>query len=175
MNDEKIITVDSNDVALGSMGKLLVHQEGILHRAFSIFIMNDDGKIMLQKRAITKYHSGGLWTNTCCGHPREDEEIDTATHRRLKEEMGFDCNLREIFVFKYQVALDNNLQENEIDHVFIGDYQENPVLNKDEADDWKWMSVEEIETDIKSNSDAYTFWLKIALPKLKEFLHRKSS
>ena len=119
MKEDQLILFDNTDTQIGVMGKLETHQEGLLHRAFSIFIRNDRGEIMLQKRAAGKYHCGGLWTNTCCGHPRDGEELPHATHRRLREEMGFDCVLQETFVFHYEVAFDNGLRENEISHVFL--------------------------------------------------------
>ena len=126
---------------------------------------------MLQKRATGKYHSGGLWTNTCCGHPRNEEEILSAAHRRLREEMGFDCPLKEIITFTYQVNLDRGLQENEFLHVFVGTYDEIPVLNPEEADGWKWITMDELKNDIAKYPNNYTYWFKTVLEKLNDMLY----
>lgn len=166
--EEQIILVDQNDAQIGTMGKLETHEEGILHRAFSIIVKNSKGEMMLQKRAIGKYHSGGLWTNTCCGHPRAGEDLVPAVHRRLKEEMGFDCELKEILSFAYDVRLDKGLKENEFLHVFIGEYNKAPILNIEEADDWKWITMNELKTDIVKNPNNYTYWFKVVLEKMKQ-------
>lgn len=169
-NEEQIILVDEHDVQVGTMGKLETHEKGLLHRAFSIFVKNNNGEIMLQKRAARKYHSGGLWSNTCCGHPRNGEELLSAAHRRLKEEMGFDCPLQELFVFQYQTTVPTpkvKLEENEINHVLIGEYDNAPVLDPEEASDWKWMALDEIKSDATKNPDSYTYWFKIILGKQK--------
>jgi isopentenyl-diphosphate delta-isomerase len=166
--EEKIILVSSEDEPIGAMGKLEAHEKGMLHRAFSIFVKNSDGKFLLQKRAKTKYHSGGLWTNTCCGHPREGEETLSSAHRRLMEEMGFDCPLEEVFVFHYQTELERGLKENEIDHVFVGIFDGEPKLNPEEADDSAWKTREEIESDIALHPEQYTYWFKIAMDKAEE-------
>lgn len=170
-NEEQITLVDKNNVQTGTMGKLETHEKGLLHRAFSIFVKNKKGEIMLQKRALDKYHSGGLWTNTCCGHPRDGEELMPASHRRLKEEMGFDCPLKELFIFHYETVVPTpkiDLKENEIDHVLIGEYSDTPVLNPEEASDWKWMPLNEVRADISKNPNNYTYWFKIALQKAEE-------
>lgn len=161
--EEYIILVNSADEQIGALGKMEVHTKGLLHRGFSIFIQNEKGDFMLQKRAMSKYHSGGLWTNTCCGHPRDGEELEAATRRRLQEEMGFDCPLSELFVFTYKVNLDNGLIENEIDHVFIGTFEGEPRLNPQEADDWKWIPRNVVETDTREHPDRYTYWFNAAL------------
>ncbi len=166
-HEDQLILVDESDTEIGIMGKLETHEKGLLHRAFSIVVTNEKGELMLQKRTVTKYHSGGLWTNTCCGHPRDGEEVLHAAHRRLGEEMGFDCELRQATQFIYKVDLDKGLTEHEFLHVFIGKYQTVPVLNPEEADDWKWMSFENIEADIKENPDSYTFWFKILFSKIR--------
>jgi len=166
--EEQIILVNENDEPVGTMGKLETHEKGLLHRAFSIFVKNQEGKLMLQKRAVTKYHSGGLWTNTCCGHPRTGEETLAAAHRRLREEMGFDCHLEEVFVFHYTTSLEKGLTENEIDHVFVGTFSEEPHINPEEADDWVWMTREEIEKDLAAHPEKYTYWFGIAMQKAKE-------
>lgn len=163
--EEQIILVDANDAPVGTMGKLETHEKGLLHRAFSIIVKNDKGEILLQKRAVGKYHSGGLWTNTCCGHPRAGEEILSAAHRRLREEMGFDCELTEVFSCTYQADLDKGLKENEFLHVFVGEYNGAPVLNPNEADDWKWMAFDDLKADIGKNPDGYTYWFRMILEK----------
>jgi len=165
--EEKIILVDKNDNQVGIEEKLKAHQNGgKLHRAFSIFVFNSKGELMLQKRAKTKYHCPGLWTNTCCSHPRPGEELEDAAHRRLKEEMGFDCELKEDFDFIYKAKFDNGLTEWEFDHVFLGQYDGSPRINPNEADDWKWIKMRDLKKDIKANPRNYTPWFKIALEKL---------
>ena len=168
--DEKIILVnesDESDEPIGAIGKLKAHQKGLLHRAFSIFVRNSDWKFLLQWRAKTKYHSGGLWTNTCCGHPREGEETLAAAHRRLMEEMGFDCTLQESFIFQYQAELDHRLMENEIDHVFVGTFDGKVKANPEEADGWAWLSREEIEKSVAAHPEKYTYWFKVAMENAK--------
>ena len=148
MSKEKVILVDENDTQVGLMPKLEAHQKGLLHRAFSVFIFNSNHQLLLQKRAVSKYHSGGLWTNTCCSHPREGEETINAANRRLIEEMGIKTNLRKVFDFIYKAELDNELTENEFDHVYYGVYNEDPILNLDEADDFKWVDMQTLNDDI---------------------------
>ena len=165
---EQIILVDENDIQVGAMEKLKTHEKGLLHRAFSIFVRNDKGECMLQKRALGKYHSGGLWSNTCCGHPRDGEDLESAAHRRLNEEMGLDCPLREVFTLTYQANLDHGLKENEFLHVLVGAYDNGPVLNPEEADDWKWIPEDELKKDIAKNPNNYTQWFGIILKKAEE-------
>lgn len=160
---EKVILVDETDREVGTEGKLEAHAEGRLHRAFSVFVVNSRGDMLLQRRAATKYHSGGLWTNTCCSHPRPGEPLEKAAHRRLREEMGFDCELRETFSFIYRVEVDKELYEHEYDHVFIGRFDGAPVPDPGEADGWKWMDVEELQADLLCNPGRYTRWLEICL------------
>ena len=148
---ENVILVDEKDNQVGLMPKLEAHQKGLLHRAFSVFIFNSDYKLLLQKRASSKYHSGGLWTNTCCSHPRDGEDIIDAANRRLNEEMGIKTSLRKVFDFIYTAELDNNLIENEFDHVFYGVYDTDPILNKEEAEDYKWIDMETLKNDIENN------------------------
>lgn len=166
--EEKIILVDKNDREIGSGEKLKAHKEGKLHRAFSIFIFNSKKELMLQQRAKTKYHSGGLWTNTCCSHPGAGEKIESAAHRRLREEMGFDCEMKEIFSFIYKAKLDHGLWEHEFDHVFIGKFDGEPKINSEEADNWKWIDFGELKKDILENPENYTVWFKIAMDKNNE-------
>ena len=172
MSIEKVILVDENDNQVGVMPKLEAHQKGLLHRAFSVFIFNSKYELLLQKRASSKYHSGGLWTNTCCSHPREGEEILDAAKRRLIEEMGIDTSLRKVHDFIYKAELDNDLTEHEFDHVLYGIYNEDPIINKDEADDFKWIDMDLLNDDIKTNGDNYTIWFKIAFEYFYNYLKK---
>ena len=149
------------------MSKLDAHKKGILHRAFSVFVLNNNNEIMLQKRAYNKYHSGGLWTNTCCSHQREGENSIEAGKRRLLEEMGFETELKIITSFIYKVEFENGLTEHELDYLLIGKYLKSPVINKQEVADWKWMKVELIADDIKLNPNNYTSWFKIIFDKFQ--------
>ena len=162
MVEKKVVLVDKSGNQIGLMPKLEAHQKGILHRAFSIFLFNSENQILLQKRSLIKYHSAGLWTNTCCSHPRDGEDIIDAGKRRLYEEMGIKTELKKEFEFTYKEVLGNGLTEHEFDHVLIGNFNGNPILNKDEVEDWKWMSLEEIEKDINENQEDYTVWFVIA-------------
>jgi len=170
MKAEKVILVDNKDKKIGTEEKIKAHKKGKLHRAFSIFVFNFKGKLLLQKRASEKYHCGGLWTNTCCSHPRPEETIEDAAHRRLKEEMGFDCELMELFDFQYKFKFDNGLTENEIDHVFIGFYDKKPIINKEEADDYRWIDMELLGEWIKRSPSEFTPWFLIAIKKIDYFL-----
>lgn len=159
----KIILVDKKDREIGSDSKLKIHKLGLLHRSFSIFIFNSRGELLIQKRALNKYHSGGLWSNSCCSHQNLDESLSEAIHRRLKEEMGIDCVLKESFTFLYNVKLKNGLIEHELDHVFVGFSDEKPKINHKEVSDFKYVSVKEVKKDIKINPDMYTEWFKIII------------
>lgn len=167
---EKVILVDQHDNPIGEMEKMEAHEKAVLHRAFSIFVFNQHNELMLQQRALTKYHSPGLWTNTCCSHPRIGETLLEAGHRRLQEEMGFDCKLEKIFDFIYKAELDKGLTEHEFDHVLVGRFTESPHINPDEVHDWKWMSMEAIAADMQANPNSYTVWFKIAFDRVKAFL-----
>ncbi|MDX5427071.1 MAG: isopentenyl-diphosphate Delta-isomerase [Bacteroidota bacterium] len=158
---EEVILVNERDEELGLMEKLEAHRKGLLHRAFSVFIFNDAGQLMLQQRAYSKYHSGGLWTNTCCSHPRKGESYEEAAHRRLLEEMGFDCPLEKVLDFIYRAELDKGLTEHELDHVFVGYFNDSPKINPEEVETWKWMSPEEVSSDMAAHPDRYTEWFKI--------------
>ena len=160
---ERVILVDRLDREIGTEEKLKAHREGKLHRAFSVFIFNAKGELLLQKRSETKYHSGGLWTNTCCSHPRPAESHYGAARRRLNEEMGFDCELTELFSFIYHTKLENNLFEHELDRVFVGNYDGHPIPNPDEVDDWKWINIDSLKRAIGENPDHYTYWFKLIL------------
>ena len=172
MSEEKVILVDKNDNQVGLMPKLEAHEKGILHRAFSVFIFNSKYELLLQKRASSKYHSGGLWTNTCCSHPREGEDTLDAANRRLDEEMGIKTSLRKVYDFIYKAELDNQLTEHEFDHVFYGVCDNDPILNKDEADDFKWVDMEKLNNDIIKNEDNYTVWFKIAFEYFYNYLKK---
>jgi isopentenyl-diphosphate delta-isomerase len=162
MND-KVILVDTNDQPLGEMNKLEVHQKGLLHRAFSIFIFNDKGELLLQRRSAEKYHSANLWTNTCCSHPMPEESTLAAARRRLKEEMGIEAELEGKFDFIYHANLDNGLIEHEFDHVYTGKYTGEPSLNKTEASGHRWVSVAMLREEIRDYPERFTEWLKIAI------------
>lgn len=174
----EVILVTKEDLAIGSMEKLEAHQKGLLHRAFSVLVFNDNGDLLLQRRAFGKYHSEGLWTNTCCSHPSPGEKNLEAAHRRLKEEMGFDCDLEEAFHFIYHTPLDNNLIEHELDHVLVGFSEETPHLNTDEAIAFKWMNLESIQLDMQTHPQHYTFWFKLIiqeyLDQLKNHMNHES-
>ena len=158
---EEVILVDTNDVHLGTMSKMEAHEKAILHRAFSVFILNKEGQLMLQQRALSKYHSPGLWTNTCCSQQRLGETNIEAGTRRLQEEMGFKTPLKELFSFVYKAPFDNGLTEYEFDHVILGYYDFEPIINHEEVANWKWMNLEEIITEIKTTPNNYTVWFKI--------------
>jgi isopentenyl-diphosphate delta-isomerase len=172
MNDE-LILVDENDSPLGKMDKLLVHQKGLLHRAFSVFIFNSKGELLLQQRADTKYHSGGLWTNTCCSHPRYGEELSEAVERRLMEEMGMKCETEFAFSFIYFAAFENGLSEHELDHVFVGTSDIAPTPNSAEVKNWKYINLASLEKDIEKHPKNYSEWMKICLPRLKTYVETK--
>lgn len=168
--EEKVVLVSETDDQLGLMGKLEAHEKGVLHRAFSVFIFNKSGELLLQQRALDKYHSPGLWTNTCCSHQRDGESSIQAGKRRLMEEMGFTCDLEEVFWFIYKADFDNGLTEHELDHVMVGYYDEDPVVNKKEAASFKWMSLKDVKDDISRNPDRYTEWFKIIFKEYDERL-----
>lgn len=176
--NEKVVLVNRNDERVGTKEKLKAHQNGAsLHRAFSIFIFNSEGKLLLQKRAKSKYHSGGLWSNSCCSHPRPNESLEEATKRKLKEEMGFTCDLKEIFNFIYKEKV-GELTEWEFDHVFVGVCDPDPNPNPKEVSEWKWVSLEELKRDLEKNPDLYTPWFKIIMneyySQFKEWFNRLS-
>ncbi len=170
MTEEQVILVDTEDNQIGLMPKLEAHEKALLHRAFSVFILNDKKEIMLQQRAADKYHSPLLWTNTCCSHQRQGETNLEAGTRRLYDEMGFRTELKELFHFIYKAPFDNGLTEHELDHVMIGYYNEDPVLNKAEAESWKWMSVEDIKADMALHPEVYTIWFRIIFDEFYHYL-----
>jgi isopentenyl-diphosphate delta-isomerase len=166
----QVILVDENDTPIGSMEKMEAHQKGLLHRAFSIFIFNSRGEMLLQKRALHKYHSGGLWSNACCSHPAPGEETGIAAERRLKEELGISISVKKIFDFVYTAAFENHLTENEFDHVFIGKYDGGLNSNHDEVEDHCFKTMEEIKIELTNDPSNYTAWFYIAFPKLEKWL-----
>lgn len=171
MKEENVILVNEKDEQIGLMPKLEAHEKALLHRAFSVFIFNEKNEIMLQKRALNKYHSPGLWTNTCCSHQREGESNIEAGKRRLNEEMGFVTDLEETISFIYKAPFDNGLTEHEFDHVMVGYYNDEPKINLDEVDNWKWMYLEDVKTDIVLHPELYTEWFKIIFNKFYQHLN----
>jgi isopentenyl-diphosphate delta-isomerase len=170
MIEENVILVNQNDEQIGLMPKLEAHEKAVLHRAFSVFILNNKNEMMLQQRAHQKYHSPLLWTNTCCSHQREGETNIEAGSRRLFEEMGFKTELKELFHFIYKAPFDNGLTEHELDHVMIGYYNDKPEINTDEVEDWKWMKIEDVCADIKKQPEIYTVWFKIIFDEFYHYL-----
>lgn len=166
MSLEYVVLVDERDNDIGVMEKLQAHREGRLHRAFSVFIFNDKEELLLQQRAMHKYHSAGLWTNSCCSHPRPNETIKDAANRRLFEEMGIACDLSIKTSFIYKTSFDNGLTEHELDYVLTGKCNSDPVINKEEVDHFKWQSINAIKKDMALNPENYTSWFKIALEKV---------
>lgn len=169
--NNNVILVDNQDNQIGVCEKIKAHQEGKLHRAFSIFIFNSKGELLLQQRAKEKYHSGGLWANTVCSHPTPDRDILDSVEDRMKEEMGFSTEVNELFSFIYKSDYKNGLAEHEYDHVFIGNYDDNPIPNPEEVMNYKWMNIKDLQKDIEKNSNSYTSWFKIIL-KDKRFLKK---
>lgn len=166
MSYEEVVLVDEHDREVGTMEKMEAHRKGLLHRAFSVFIFNTKGEMLLQQRALTKYHSGGLWTNTCCSHPRHGEPLETAAKRRLIEEMGLDCEIVAAFSFTYKASLDNDLIEHELDHVFTGVSDTPPKLNPDEAASHQYISPARLLKWVEDEPEAFTEWFKICLPRV---------
>ena len=168
-----VILVDENDTPTGTMEKIEVHQKALLHRAFSIFIFNSKGEMLLQKRAVNKYHSPALWTNACCSHPAPGQDTLEAATKRLQEEMGFTTSLEKVFDFIYKAPFDNGLTEHEFDHVFTGTYNEAVIPDKEEVSDYCYKTTEEIKSSLQSHPEKYTEWFKIAFPKLQTYLALK--
>lgn len=171
MATERVILVDEHDNQIGTEEKIKAHREGKLHRAFSIFVFNDAGDMLIQQRALAKYHTGGLWANSCCSHPRPDEETSAAAHRRLQEEMGFDCPLEKAFSFTYKVKFDKDkLFEHEFDHVFIGTYNGPVEPNAKEVHDTRWISLDALALEIQKHPEQFAYWFLVALEKLVPYL-----
>lgn len=167
---EKVVLVDTHGHQIGVEEKLRAHLNGALHRAFSIFIFNASGDLLMQRRAAAKYHSGGLWTNTCCGHPRPGEALAQAAHRRLQEEMGFDCAMEEAFQFTYRAQLGNGLIEHEFDHVFLGRFEGQPQWNPEEVDACDWVSTDDLASNLAVRPDHYSYWLRHCFETLRNHL-----
>ena len=163
---EQVVLVDEQDHPIGLMEKQAAHVTPHLHRAFSVFIFNSKGKLLLQQRALTKYHSPGLWTNTCCSHPRDGETLEEATSRRLMEEMGMTCEMHEVYTFIYKAPVGQGLTEHEFDHVWIGQSDDAPNINREEVESWKYMSLNELSEDIQNHPERYTEWFKITFEEM---------
>ena len=170
---EIIIAVNENGYLTGTVDKMQAHIKGSLHRAFSIFIFNKEGQLLLQQRAVEKYHSGGKWTNTCCSHPRMGERTNEAAHRRLQEEMGFNCEITEKFSFRYRETLDNGLIENEFDHVFFGKSDLKPIINPLEVKDFKYIDMCSLAQELKERPENYTVWLRICFDQVMEYFTKE--
>ena len=166
LREERVVLVDADDVPVGVQEKLRAHEDGSLHRAVSVFLFDARGLVLLQRRALAKYHSGGLWSNAACGHPRPDEAPLDAARRRLREEMGLDCALRAAFRFTYRAELGGGLSEHEVDHVFVGLCQSDPVPNPSEVGAWKWMGLDDVRADLRRRPGRYTAWFGLALAEI---------
>lgn len=173
MKGDEVVLVNENDEFVGTMAKMEAHQKGLLHRAFSVFIFDSRGRMLLQQRSSQKYHGANLWTNACCSHPFPDEKIDDAAERRLKEELGFVTPLQKIFSFTYHAPVENNLIEHEFDHVFTGEYENAIRPNHHEVADYTYETMEQIKKDIQSYPEKFTSWFKIAFPEIEEWWRRK--
>ena len=171
---EQVILVNEKDEQTGIMEKMEAHLTGTLHRAFSVFIFNNNGEMLLQQRAATKYHNGELWTNACCSHPAPGETTLAAASRRLQEEMGFTTQLEKTFAFTYKSSFENGLTEHEFDHVFIGTYDGEIKVNKTEVKDYCFKTIDELEPSLKTHPQKFTAWFKIAFPKIKAFIAAKN-
>lgn len=171
MKEENVILVNENDEQIGTMPKMEAHEKAVLHRAFSVFVFNEKNELMLQQRASHKYHSPSLWTNTCCSHQRVGESNIDAGMRRLKEEMGFVTELKDSIAFIYKAPFDNGLTEHEFDHILVGHFNGEPKINIQEVADWKWMSLETVKNDIKTNPGFYTEWFKIIFDKYYQHIN----
>ncbi len=172
MQEEQVILVNEQDEQIELMPKMEAHKKAVLHRAFSVFVFNEKGELVLQQRAAEKYHSPLLWTNSCCSHQRNGETNIQAGKRRLMEEMGFVCELEEVTSFIYKAPFDNGLTEHELDHIMIGYFNEDPKINIEEVESFKWMLLEDVKTDIEVNPTMYTEWFKIIFENYYSFLNK---
>ncbi len=170
MTQEHVILVNESDEPQGTMEKIEAHEKALLHRAFSVFVFNDNKELMLQQRALYKYHSPGLWTNTCCSHQRIGEDSLSAGVRRLREEMGFETQLEFKGSFIYKAPFDNGLTEHELDHILVGHYNGTPQINPEEVASWRWISMDDLKTDIDTHPELYTVWFKIIFHKYCELI-----
>lgn len=169
MSEQQVVLVNERDEMLDVMDKMEVHQRGLLHRAFSVFIFNSKGEMLLQQRALHKYHSGGLWTNACCSHPQPGEDTEAAAQRRLQEEMGFSTTLTKAFDFIYKATVDNELTEHEFDHVFTGSYDGDLEINSEEVKDFAYQPMNKLKESLESQPEKYTVWFRIAFPRIEEW------
>jgi isopentenyl-diphosphate delta-isomerase len=167
---EEVLLVDEFDRPVGVMEKMEAHRKARLHRAFSVFIFSPKGEMLLQRRALSKYHSGGLWTNACCSHPRPGEETCAAARRRLSEELGFDVPLEKIFEFTYRSEFDNGLTEHEYDHVYVGYYDRDVRPDPEEVSQWRWLSPEAVQSELDASPEDFTAWFHVAFPMVRERL-----
>lgn len=172
MEEEKVILVNEQDEQIGLMPKMEAHEKALLHRAFSVFVFNGKDELMIQQRAFGKYHSPGLWTNTCCSHQREGESNIEAGKRRLQEEMGFTTDLKDTVSFIYKAPFDNGLTEHEFDHILVGNFEGKPDLNPEEVNDWKWISLPELKKDMAEKPEIYTEWFKIIFENYEKHIDR---
>ena len=172
--EDIVVLVNDKDEVLGLKEKIQAHREGLLHRAFSVFVFDSQSRLLLQRRSRKKYHSGGLWANTCCSHPREGETYLEGAHRRLREEMGMTCNLVHAFYFIYEASLDNGLREHELDHVFIGYSDKDPIINTNEVDSFKWIDLRELKVNIAQKPEQYAIWFRIIFEKYRRYIDRQT-
>ena len=173
MKQQEVVLVTPLDEPIGTMEKMEVHKRGLLHRAFSVFIFDSKGQMLLQQRAMQKYHGAHLWTNACCSHPSLNQNIKEAAERRLMEEMGFTTPLKEIFTFTYKATVENNLIEHELDHVFAGEYNGEVRINKDEASDYAYYSMQQLKLLLQEKPEMFTSWFKIAFPQIEAWWKEK--
>ena len=174
-SDGRVILVNEHDEVVGSMEKMEAHQKKLLHRAFSIFLFNKQGQVLIHQRAEGKYHSAGLWTNTCCSHPKPGEDVLTSARKRLQQEMGIDAELQNAFTFIYKADVGNGLTEHEFDHVLTGMYEGTPYPDPDEVQDWQWFQMDDLANRLKTEPEIFTSWFRIALPKMQDHLKRLNS
>jgi isopentenyl-diphosphate delta-isomerase len=170
METEFVVLVDEHDNPTGLMEKMQAHREAVLHRAFSVFLFNSKSELMLQQRALSKYHSPGLWTNTCCSHPRETETVKQAADRRLLEEMGMKADVHQVFWFIYKAEVGQGLTEHELDHVLIGFTDNEPVINPSEVESWKFESLDNIKKGMEQHPELYTVWFRIIFERVCNYL-----
>jgi len=175
MNKQNVILVNEQDAAIGEMEKIEAHKKGFLHRAFSVFIFNGKGEMLLQQRALHKYHSGGLWSNACCSHPYPGESTENAALRRLNEELGFQTPVNKIFEFTYRAAFDNGLTEHEYDHVFTGEYNGELNINPDEVSDYCFKDIEDIRTIMQSQPEKFTKWFHLVFDRIENWWNENYS
>ena len=167
MKTQEVILVTEKDEVIGTIEKMQAHEQGLLHRAFSVFIFDNKGRMLLQQRALQKYHGAQLWSNACCSHPYPDEEVEVAALRRLKEEMGFSTTLKKLFEFVYRAEVENNLVEHEYDHVFAGTYEGVITINTNEVGDYCYEEMHRIKQDLKEQPGKFTTWFRIAFPSVE--------